>query len=128
MLVNPNNSNRLQNIRLIKIFVESKIYSRFLESPKPTLQTKPTGTIFLDLATEFCSLCHKKLLDKLHQLGFYGKIHDLLRRYLSKHSQRVRLITDTWEGGINSVYPNKETIILHFVKLRKKEHRHLKNG
>lgn len=72
-----------------KILIEKSVYV-FLNRPKLLDNAKSSRAIFINLAKEFASLCYKKLLDKPYQLGFCGKISDILRRYLTEHSQRAR--------------------------------------
>lgn len=52
--------------------------------------TKVLG-LFLDVKKAFDSINHKILLTKLYYCGLRGKMYDLLKSYLSKRTQIVKL-------------------------------------
>ena len=55
-----------------------------------------TGLVTLDLTKAFDTVCHERLLIKLHHYGFRGKVNKLIGSYFSNRKQYVCL------GDINS--------------------------
>ncbi|XP_045460518.1 uncharacterized protein LOC123670959 [Harmonia axyridis] len=51
----------------------------------------PTLAVVVDLAKAFDTVCHDRLLEKLENFGFRGKVLNLLRSYLSDRIQIVHL-------------------------------------
>lgn len=45
--------------------------------------------IFIDITKAFDSMLHELLLKKLYRMGFRGKIHDLIRSFLSNRTQYI---------------------------------------
>ena len=51
--------------------------------------SKQTDIIYLDMGKAFDKVDHAKLLERLHQYGITGKLHDWFRYYLQERKQQV---------------------------------------
>ena len=65
------------------------ILDNVTESYDSTNDKKYSSLIFLDKKKAFDSVCHKKLLFKLHHYGIRGVSHQLFKSYLSHRKQLV---------------------------------------
>ena len=55
--------------------------------------TASAAAAFLDLSKAFNSMSHEILLEKLHHLNFDGKAIKIVKRFLTKRNQMVKLST-----------------------------------
>ena len=53
--------------------------------------SKQTDIIYLDMSKAFDKVDHAKLLERLHQYGITGKLHDWIRSFLQERKQQVRI-------------------------------------
>lgn len=65
-------------------YLTSLIYKKLDEN-------KPSLCIFVDLAKAFDTVCHKRLLSKMKNLGFRGNAFQLITSYLTGRTQYVKI-------------------------------------
>lgn len=64
-------------------------------------QRKPSLCVFIDLTKAFDTVCHEKLIQRLHQIGIRGSVKNLFQSYLTGRTQYVNI--DGFKSGRRTV-------------------------